>query len=316
MASDSFNIDVFPTLTKQMIQQSKFNLDKVKACDEKGRELIVRGDRHIQFDNETNDWSMDKDGIYLTLSFSIQNIKAFYGRGGVAGPGTILSVAAILKSPISCRRDTFSSEVMISEMDDQVKGDVVVVMNHFDYRDSATLDLVLYVRSGGGCLGFADEQGYVLGIMQSLSLSLNGEGSIFPIDTISSEKNFLWRLECDYSDATVDRFDESIALVFNDKHPLYKNLEIDKINLQNPLLLSILSHAIQLLIEKVTSELTTDQLFNGNGISEGSVGAAVRFFVINFAHSRDDPTELAYEIQQYLLPGIGNGSKVENIDRQ
>lgn len=302
MASDSFNIDVFPTLTKQIVQQSKFNLKKMKACDERGRELIINGDRHISFDNETNDWSMEKDGVYLTLSFSIENIKPFYGRGGVAGPGTILGVAAILKSPISCRRDTFPSEMMISETDTGVEGNVVVVMNHYDYRDSATIDLVLYVRSGGGSLGFADEQGYILGNFQSLSLSLNGEGSIFPIDTISSEKNFLWRLECDYSDSTVDRFDESIALVFNDKHPLYKNLEIDKMNLQNSLLLSILSHAIQILIEKVTSELTTDQIINGNGLTEGSVGAAVRFFVINFAHSRDDPTELAYEIQQYLLP--------------
>lgn len=308
MASDSFSIDVFPTLTRALIQQSKYSLKRVQAYDDSGKELVVVGDRQIHFDNKTNDWSMEKDGLYLSLEFEIKNAGLLFGERGVAGAGTIMGVAAVLKSPVSCRRDTFSSDVMISEIDGTVEGRVVVLMNNHEYRGSATIDLALYVREGGGVPGYADDRGFVLGVFQSISISLNGEGSIFPIDTISSDKGFLWRLECDYSDPLVDRFDESIALVINDKHPLYKTLEIDKINIQNPMFLSVLSNAIQVLIERVGPEMTSEQIQNGSGISEGSVAAAVRYFIINFAHSYDDPVELAFEVQQYLFPVINDGN--------
>ena len=311
MTNDSMTIETFPFLTRRLIKETKFTVLKTEAYDDAGRQLnIDNTSGRLSFESEAGDWSMENDGLVFSVTLLLSNPKAFYGDGGVAGNGTELGVAAVVKSPTSCRRDTFDSMIRIHDDTESVNSFLVVNLSSEDYHGTATLDIVLYVRKPGCDSRFASESGYVLGVLQSYVLSLDGNTSIFPIDTISSDQGFLWRLECDYSDVTVDRFDQSIALVFNENHPRYGQLEIDKMtksmSVTNVAFLSILSHAIQLLIQNVLREYNADHVISGEGLSEGSVGAAVHYFIMTFGSSFDDPVELAYEIEKYLFPVVND----------
>ncbi len=311
MTNDSMVIETFPFLTRKIIKETKFTVSKTEAYDDAGRQLnIDNTSGRLSFESEAGDWSMENDGLVLSITLSLSNPNAFYGNGGVAGNGTELGVAAVVKSPTSCRRDTFDSMIRIYDDTESVNSFLAVNLSSKDYHGTATLDIVLYVRNPGYDSRFASESGYILGVLQSYVLSLDGNTSIFPIDTINSDQGFLWRLECDYSDVTVDRFDQSIALVFNENHPRYGQLEIEKMtksmNVSNIAFLSILSHAIQLLIQNVLREYNADRVISGEGLSEGSVGAAVHYFIITFGSSFDDPVELAYEIERYLFPVVND----------
>ena len=309
MTNDSMTIEIFPSLTRKIIKETKFCVPTIEAYDTAGRELnIDKTSGKMSFDSEAGDWSMEKDGLTVSISVSLSNTCALYGEGGVAGRGTELGIAAVVKSPTSCRRDTFDSMIRICEDTGQVNSFLVVNLSSQDYHGTATVDVVLYIKKPGFDSRFASESGYILGILQSYVFSLDGNTSIFPIDTISSDQEFLWRLECDYSDVAVDRFDQSIALVFNESHPRYGQLEIEKMtksmNVTNVAFLSVLSHAIQILIQNVLREYNADRVISGEGLSEGSVGAAVHYFITAFGPSFDDPVELAYEIEKYLFPVV------------
>lgn len=311
MTNDSITIEIFPSLTRKIIKEAKFGVSTIEAYDSAGRQLnIDKTTGKLSFESEAGDWSMEKDGLTVSISVSMSNPHVFYGDGGVAGHGTELGIAAVVKSPTSCRRDTFDSMIRICEDTDPVNSFLVVNLSSEDYHGTATVDVVLYVKKPGSDSRFASESGYILGVLQSYVFSLDGNSSIFPIDTISSDQGFLWRLECDYSDVTVDRFDQSIALVFNENHPRYGQLEIEKMtksmNVTNVAFLSILSHAIQILVQNVLREYNADRVISGEGLSEGSVGAAVHYFITTFGPSFDDPVELAYEIEKYLFPVVTN----------
>ena len=304
MTSDSLKIAVFPTLTKNLIRESRFRVLSIDAFTSTGDQLNIDGSARLSFESDLNDWSMEERGLVLTIDVCIQNTGVFFEDTGVADRITELGVAAIVKSPASCRRETVDSGIAITCDSKAMAFTIPIHLSGEEYRGSATIDLILYVRRGGVSNRFASTPGYMLGTFQTYVLSLDGNNSIFPIDTIPSDSDFLWSLECDYTDITVDRFDESVALVFNENHPNYKDLEIEKMNVHNVAFLSILSHAIHVLIQTVLSEPGADCVVSGDGLSEGSVGAAVHYLMMSFGMSFDKPVELAYEIERYLLPGV------------
>lgn len=75
--------------------------------------------------------------------------------------------------------------------------------------------------------GFAHDSGVILGdIGTSLILQIDGEGAMFPVSTVSADKEPLWWTEINIDDPFEDSFtEEYFCLVLNDAHPDYKELK-------------------------------------------------------------------------------------------
>ena len=183
--SDSISVETYPHLTRKTIAMSKFKIKSISAYTIDGKELKTSGDHKLSFDSEKSDWSMAREGLVLNADLVIQNPKILFDdRCGVAGAGTVLGIAAVVKSPASCRRRTFDTTIEFDLNTFSVDSQLSVQLSPDEFRGTAILDVVLYVKHGGINSKYAVERGFILGVFQTFILSLDGSSSIFPIDVV------------------------------------------------------------------------------------------------------------------------------------
>ena len=129
-----------------------------------------------------------------------------------------------------------------------------------------------------------------------ITVRLDGIGSEFPIYEINNPTLTLWYIECNWKDPTYDQFIECISIYFNKGHKNYKFLEKD-----NQLLNEIMASALFLLITKLKSqEDYWDATMEGYDLLEGSVSAAVNYFIKTLGWKVDSPEALSISIRDFF----------------
>lgn len=142
--------------------------------------------------------------------------------------------------------------------------------------------------------------GRILGTLSNQTIVLDGNSSLFPIQEVEYKGEPLWWVTLNYSDPMVDEFDLSnVAISLNFAHKNAKHLKLDKGVKSSPLLVEIISSALEIIINDVKESQDWISIMN-NESDEGSIGAIVHYFINTFEWDVSSPALLAKSIREDL----------------
>ena len=144
----------------------------------------------------------------------------------------------------------------------------------------------------------ANTPGTILGYLtEKITISFDGSGSVFPIYEITEEDGPLWKVFCSWTDPTVERFSETLAININNAHENYAKLKTDK-----QLLVEVMSSALVCIIQKLKEfdSAYWAQILKGEGLEDGSVGSAVHYFINTLECDPNSPELLSLSIRRFF----------------
>lgn len=223
-------------------------------------------------------WNVDDYPFYISREIHIANADRLYGQEGIACSDATIGVAIKWSSKDSNRRDVFDLGEIVNTKEEQRLKIEKGVLNGL--RGKVELTTIIYLKKNGipqnGEAHLANIPGTILGELDTTNICLDGSGSIFPIFVTSIPGGPLWDVTCNWEDASVDSFEETVSIVFNSNHRNYRYINRNDKKFNSQLLIEILASALTLVIEKMRED---DKDFSSfTYCSEGSVAAAIRYF--------------------------------------
>lgn len=300
-----FSFSSVPEITSDIVKKSKFSVTKFSAYyfnSEEKIPLTIGEDKVLSFSDENGLWSVEDSGLNIELEACIKQPQFLFSSGGVARPGDCLGIAIRLSSASSRQRMVFGSyPVNITNSDEYVEFNCLVNISPGKLRGKAILEVLLYVKSS--IIG--TKPGTILGVMKTYTLSFEGDGSMFPLITDSSNEPYLWKLEMIYDDIRKDSFAECVRILINTRNPNYGQLHFDKDPLKSGLFIDIIINATVLLIQKAKEDPYFHDIENNNGLEEGSIGQAVYEILQGYVNRYGTVTEMLEAVQKKVYETLG-----------
>lgn len=300
---DTLTFSLIPELTSEIFKKVGFEIKDISASyrySDEIRNLEIHRDATIGFEDPKSTWSIEEYGLILEIDFRIKKPRLLFDENRLASPGDILKIAFRISSQDSHQRLVFGKYgftiVQSSEsMDQSMKIDIPPGK----LRKTAYLEMLMYLsKSSNPDCNY--KPGTILGIMYHTVLSFSGDGSEFPINTLRSDENFLWKLEMDYEDPRTDRFDQSVMLWLNAKHPKYKNLDMDSDPASNVGFMEIMVQATFLVISEMLKTDVISDIVTGTNLEPGSLGEATHYMIMSYAPNYNNPIELTNDLHRMI----------------
>ena len=247
----SATVNMYPTLTIEQINTIGYESDAPELIYKDNHDFFplnlenINGD-DFDFVAEIRDprceWYPEKYNLMLKKTIRINNCHDLFGPSGLVPVDSVLGIALRWMSAKSGYRG-FLPFGEISQTCKNSTFNYEYVFEKNSLRGSITLETILYIKSCKKCgtdeQHLAQQSGTVLGILDSCELFLDGNGSIFPVSTVSDTTKPLWWVYYDDTcDPLQDPFDEEfVELRLNKAHPAYEYLRIDENLKDSPLFL-------------------------------------------------------------------------------
>lgn len=313
----SASIALYPLLTEDMVKQIglqvvdyDFEYDlhgqtrKISAKPLHGMEHVLT---RLNLSDETGEWDPEKHNLRFKRTIVIPNSRILFGRHGIAPENAEIGIAVRWTSKPSRQRGVFVCEGLTASCNKthfSIQGEFPpgILRGHFE------LSTMLYLKKTGtlhdGEHHLANSPGIELGVLDSMSFYLSGEGSIVPIFTVK-DNGPLWRVECYWEDPRTDPFDESsFKILLNENHPDYKHLLPDGQRL-SPLMREIFLSAIQIVLENVFDQVSRSEVISGMDADEGSLCMAAKYMIDTFQLDTGSRERLARSLRENLYDKIG-----------
>ncbi|MBS4196447.1 P-loop NTPase family protein [Lederbergia citri] len=253
----------------------------------------------------------DKEGIWdpnihdLTIRqrCSLENPGFLFGSSGVATKDSRLGIAVNWYSRSSSMRSIEPLSTIVADEVGPREFDIEVTYKPGQLRGSVVIETVLYLENPGKWSepGYATKVGTILGVLDSKTLYIDGEGSEFPIVEIEDPAKPLWWVECNWTDPMIDLFDqENVRIYLNLKHRYAKDLNLRKGIAQSPLLIEILASSFQIIINELGQSQDWADIKIGQNVEKGSIGEAIYYFLNTFGWDTSSSEKLARTIREDL----------------
>lgn len=222
-------------------------------------------------------WEPNENNLIVSRELSINNIECLFEDDGVANEDTTLGIAAKIHS----RTSDFSKTI---DLDYDIKKESLVNKVEFNYTfEPATLRGNVFVEififnkyTSKNVLGFANEKGINLGIIDAFEIVVDGDGSTFPIVEVKKPDEPLWKLVMNWNDLNTELFDqENIRLEVNVKHKMYEYIFRDS-KPSRVLLFEIMSNVMSQIIFKAVH----DTLYDPSLKEEQSITSVVEYWIM------------------------------------
>lgn len=267
----------------------------------------VNEDGNIILKDEDGTWTPQK---YLKVfgNLIINNPKScFEEENKIALIGTCIGIA--MKVIIN---NTIYETMQIGTFDYQTKTvDVKFekIFNDEEILNHIRLDFFLYLNDMAETnlkdLSFANEQGMIYGLIDCLYIVVDGNGSNIPVNYVKYNKNDpLWKLDFEYENMFVDRFDECFCLKINTEHEAFKYLTNPKSNpnFNRTLLNEIIVESLLIVINEVNEK---DGLDFSETFEDGSVAQFIRYLcddVLEGDYNIENQKDVSYKLRkQYTM---------------
>ena len=296
------SISLYPQLSKKHTKFLKPDIENLRIYYRKGEEIFdlnSEGEREpgremISVRDDRGEWSAEEYGFECEGDLTLDNVDLLFDteEEGIVSENAIIGVGLQWKSKSSNARGSQKVGELTGEDED--------VSLHFDstfltatLRNSIDLTFVLYLISPGD-----SEQeilpGTILGDLFTLTIVLEGQGSIFTVFEKNAPGEPLWSVECDWEDPEYSQFAECVRVTVNTGHNAWQLATDDDV--RKELLKEIMASSMQIII----SELEPYQ-YDGSGDYEpGSVSAAIRYFVTRADINTDSNAGTAKSVRAYL----------------
>ena len=253
-------------------------------------------------------WNPDEYDINFSFKILIKDVASLFGAGenAIVCSNAKIGIATSWFSKASFQRGTIEHGI-IENTSSPLEVDIVGSVPKAVFRDSITLDIILYLKEAGKPSAtekhFANQPGCVLGTILTKTLLLDGVGSSFPTAYVHAGSSApLWTITCNWDDPMSDTLADSVCLNINRDNKLFKYMNNEKGNeyFDFSLLMEIMSSAISVIIEKLRTEgYDLDDIANYNP-GEASVGMMVLY--LQEAHKCDftNPVEASETIHKMI----------------
>lgn len=301
-------INLFPTLTNNLINQSVSELDRYKffhdsaAVTTRGRinkkELVLEdysSDDELVIQDINNSWDVNYDNLYIETNLEIEKPFEFFGSKGIAPENAVLGVAIRWYSRESKQRGVEKS-FLIDSKDRSINKKIQLKFDESQLREVLNIEVILYISKvateiATDELQLANQSGIILGVLDSVRLVLEGESSTFPIQTIKGGDGPLWDLHIGWGDL-YDNFNDSVWLRINEDHKDYKYLEVKNNAFSQPLLNEIMISTVAILIQTVKDTGELNSLFEEDSFAFGTVGFLIKYYIDVYQVNFETPTNI------------------------
>ena len=313
------SIYLYPSLTDNMLREISFQGRKytLSYLDREGDEKeldyepaeLESGINCIKTDGI---WNPDKNNLFIRRSVVLKGFRNLFGPRGIACRNAKLGLSVVWTSPSSRQRGATGimvfgvSEKNYAENKDRTfeESDIEIELRKATLRGDIKFSTVLYIAESGipadDEMHLTNEEGFILGEIDSFTLRLDGTGSLFPVFEIYDKDQPLWNVRCDWTDPVSDLFAESVSININTAHKSYKYIDRTQKSFCPQLLVEVMSAALCCIIEKIRSEKYLDQILGDEEMEKGSVGEVIRYFENTLGWDFSTPDKLSLSVRHFF----------------
>ncbi|MBR4585234.1 MAG: hypothetical protein IKO29_00650 [Bacteroidales bacterium] len=304
----------YPTIDIELLQKVRIQSSNYQFYykDDEGeeQELIAEdaGSSIRPLNDDRGRWSPDVDGFGFSRSYTVRCASFLYGASGVACKDATLALALLWKSPDSRQRSACEIGVLPN---DGIPHSYNLNMYYPRpcFKGRLDLETVIVVKNAGNPdeeeRHLANIPGSVLGVVDTFSVTFDGNGSVFPINIITDKTGLLWSVECDFDDPLFDKFTDCVSINLNNAHPDFKYINpSDKSNYNPSFLREVLAGAVSTIVNYVRESDYWDDIKNGKA-EEESVGQALYYFASSLNLNLDDAKQCSYAFRDYFTQKLG-----------
>lgn len=305
------NVLLYPSLNDELMKRVRFQNKKFVFFytdkDEMERELQAEPVEAMSsiyaIKDDSGEWDQDRDNFGVKRKYCLRTFQCLFGPAGIACRNAVLGLAIVWTSSDSKQRGiipvgtfTYKDQLLDVSVEKQ--------FGRAQLRGLVDFTTVLYVAEAGipqnDELHLANENGYLLGELETFTIKLDGKGSTFPVFEVSESGQPLWYVKCDWIDPTTDAFSDCVSINLNTAHKNYKYIDRTQSSYNNQLLAEIMAGAITIIIEKLRPTAYWDQITGNDSLEEGSVGKAVYYFAETLGWDLSTPEAVSLSARKFF----------------
>ncbi len=262
------------------------------------------------------DWDENEHGIIIRGECEVTHPDVLYDpKQGIAFDDAILGIAAIISSPDSYQRRTFTFDGELENDSSSRRFSFSVSIPAGTIRSSFSIRTVLFLKSPSRDTApdyYDNNSGSILAsIGPATQIFIDSNSSEFPtVSAKDGRQNPLWKLEVTWTDPLKDSFLDSVSLVINSDHPDYNKMDLDRDKKNVAMLNEIYSSAILQIILKL--KLEEDQKTwkdmmdsNSDAVYPGSVCDYIGYMLKEILRcDGEDIFELSYNLRKKIHGGF------------
>ena len=285
------SLNFYPTLNEYLFDLAEIQCDEYSfsyhddknvyplSFDKEDGEYILTDSRAI--------WNVVDYNLSIKTRIKIENPIVLFGKKGIVPLHSKIFVALQWMSKASQKRDTIKC-IEFDSNEEFVDEEISINIKKDRLRNNVKLQLIMGVGETGIAqqdeLFLANTKGIILGTFNEGKVMLEGKSSEFPITCFEWGVNKpLWTLEYSSLDPVNDKFSvDNVNLKINVLHPKYKELNLDNLQEVSGLFKEVFSNAIIMLLYNLEKDNYLDLIEEGEDLVEGSICAAMHYFVRTF----------------------------------
>ena len=271
---------ILPDAIKKIDPSVELSLKYLKDNEEKNIEIArVPDTLNGYYIDDNGEWNPKDYNITIKGKLTLNQINCLFRENKVAAGNTLLGIGMTYVSKTS--KINYTKPLIVFNSSDS--GLCVPFEIEIDKgRISQKLDIEFfaYVKEAPNKTLYASLEGETLGTITSITIDLEGSGSIFPIKIIDDPTKPLWTMHLNYDSLEEDFSILTVCLKINKAHKDYKFLgsqDIDSSNyyLWKEILASFFSNIL------INSAGDYESLYN-NQYEDGTVGCFISYLVESF----------------------------------
>lgn len=269
---------------------------------EQNQEDSNKGD-HIFLQDIEAVWEPSVYNLIVEKKIFINNPAFLFTENGIAAPDAVLGIALNWFSKSSNQRGTVKIDSLTREHKGTFSANLKKVFEKNQLNGEITFEVVIYLERPARfqAAWYSNQSGTILGKLESQLIILDGSGSSFPILEVSAPGMPLWFVNFNTTDFLTDPFTEDyVCINLNSAHKNYKFINDKKGDFNAPMLVEVLSSALQVIVQKTLDSPQRENIINGMNLEEGSIGQAIYYFLKTFNWDISSPEKLAETIRNDL----------------
>ena len=307
MSNMKNKIATYKLIDEDLLNKAIFHMEEVRCFyldNEIQNELELSDDYNgVIYINELDDkWSQLNHELTIEQKFTITNPSVFFGEYGVTANENLIGLGVHVHS----RTSSIQYKESVSHFGNSTSP-IEIIYNHTfeknELRGNIHIDFFLYLEDNIKSHSFqAKERGLILsdGLILSLELVVDGDGSIFPIREIHDKNEPLWTIEKNWADPIEDPFDVNhVAIKLNTAHSLFNQILEGKTRTSNYIMEDIIIESMAIIINDVINmeELRIEDYDNLEG---NSILAIVKYWIVTFDVNVTDAFSIVNSLRRAL----------------
>lgn len=305
------DILLYPSLNDDLIskirfQTSKYNFYYTDKNDDEFdlvSEQLEASSKVYCIKDENGIWTQNDYNLCFRRKYCLRTFQYLFGENGVACTNAKLGIGIQWFSQNSRQRGMIPITIFSKE-DDILEVEIDHKFGKAQLRGEIDFFTILYIAESGipneleGHL--VNQEGYVLGQLDSFTIKLDGTSSTFPVFEVSEPGQPLWYVKCNWSDPTIDSFEDTVSINLNTSHKNYKYIEREQKTFDIQLLSEIMASAISIIIEKLRVDGALEEIVNNDDLEQGSVGQAVFYFKETLGWDFETPESVSLSVRKFF----------------